>query len=62
MKKLLALALLAVVASGADAKTEKDSVNKNKPVFHCSQRTPHHKHKGSEQVGHLLGLFHLELL
>ena len=27
-----------------------------------NQRTPHHKYKGSEQGGHLLCLFHLELL
>ena len=40
MKKLLALALLAVVASGADAKTEKDSVNKNKPVFTVVKELP----------------------
>lgn len=33
MKKILALALVAMVAAGANAAEKKDSVNKNKPVF-----------------------------
>ena len=33
MKKLMTLALMALIASGAQAETKKDSVNKNKPVF-----------------------------
>lgn len=33
MKQILALALAAVIATGANAEEKKDSVNKNKPVF-----------------------------
>lgn len=33
MRKLLVIALLALVATGANAEEKKDSVNKNKPVF-----------------------------
>lgn len=33
MKKILTLALLALIATGANAEEKKDSVNKNKPVF-----------------------------
>ena len=33
MKKLMTLALMALIAGGAQAETKKDSVNKNKPVF-----------------------------
>ena len=33
MKKLMTLALMALIATGAQAEEKKDSVNKNKPVF-----------------------------
>lgn len=33
MKKLMTLALAAIVAAGAMAEEKKDSANKNKPVF-----------------------------
>ena len=33
MKKVLALALLALVTTGVSAKNKRNSVNKNKPVF-----------------------------
>lgn len=40
MKKLLTLALLALVALGANAEEKKDSVNKNKPVFTTIKENP----------------------
>ncbi|MCI1290844.1 MAG: C1 family peptidase [Prevotella sp.] len=40
MKKVLAFALLALFATGANAKVTKDSVNKNKPVFTVIKENP----------------------
>lgn len=40
MKKTIALALLAVLVTGANAETKKDSVNKNKPVFTVIKENP----------------------
>lgn len=40
MKKLLALALMAVIATGANAQEKKDSVNPNKPVFTVIKENP----------------------
>ncbi len=40
MKKILSLALLAMVAVGANAEEKKDSVNKNKPVFTVVKENP----------------------
>ena len=33
MKKVLALALLALITTGVSAENKRDSLNKNKPVF-----------------------------
>jgi aminopeptidase C len=40
MKKIMTLALLALVAVGAQAEEKKDSVNKNKPVFTVVKEIP----------------------
>ena len=40
MKKLIALALMAVIATGAKAEEKKDSVNPNKPVFTVIKKNP----------------------
>lgn len=40
MKKILTLALLAMIAVGANAEEKKDSVNKNKPVFTVVKENP----------------------
>ncbi|MBP1540565.1 MAG: aminopeptidase [Prevotella sp.] len=40
MKKLLSLALLALIAAGAHAAGKKDSVNSNKPVFTVVKQNP----------------------
>ncbi|MDY6266124.1 MAG: C1 family peptidase [Prevotella sp.] len=40
MKKLIALALMAVIATGAKAVEKKDSVNPNKPVFTVIKKNP----------------------
>ncbi len=40
MKKFLSLALLAMIAFGAQAEQKKDSVNKNKPVFTTIKENP----------------------
>ncbi len=40
MKKILTLALLAMIAVGANAEEKKDSVNKNKPVFTVVKESP----------------------
>ena len=40
MKKLLAFALLAIVATGAQAQEKKESANKNKPVFTVIKENP----------------------
>ena len=53
MKKIIALALLAVVATGANAKGKKQpKVDPNKPVFTIVKENPRY----------LLGLLYLELL
>ena len=40
MKKLFTLALLAVMALGANAQDKKDDANKNKPVFTVVKSNP----------------------
>ena len=40
MKKLFILALLAVMALGANAQDKKDDANKNKPVFTVVKSNP----------------------
>lgn len=40
MRKILAAALFAILATGANAKTAKDSVNPNKPVFTVIKENP----------------------
>ena len=39
MKKIMTLALMALIALGAQAEEKKDSVNKNKPVFTTIKET-----------------------
>ena len=40
MKKLFTLALLALLATGANAQDKKDDANKNKPVFTVVKSNP----------------------
>ena len=40
MKKLLTFALLALIATGAQAAKKKEAVNKNKPVFTVIKENP----------------------
>jgi C1A family cysteine protease len=40
MRKVLAIALMALCATGVNAKAAKDSVNKNKPVFTVIKENP----------------------
>ena len=40
MKKIMTMALMALIALGAQAEEKKDSVNKNKPVFTTIKENP----------------------
>ena len=40
MRKLMTLALFALIATGAQAEVKKDSVNKSKPVFTVIKENP----------------------
>ena len=56
MKKMLAIALMAMVATGAMAQDKAENSKNN------HQGTAHHKHQGPEPLWHLLGLLYFELL
>ena len=51
MKKLLTFALLALIATGAQAAKKKEAVNKNKPVFTVSKENPSTSIKGQSRSG-----------
>lgn len=67
MRKVLALALLVLFATGANAKVAKDSVNKNKPVFTVIKKNPITSIKDQNRSGtcwdySTLGFFESEIL
>ena len=51
MKKLLTFALLALIATGAQAAKKKEAVNKNKPVFTVIKENPITSIKGQNRSG-----------
>ena len=61
MKKILTFALLAMIATGAQAEEKKDSANKNKPVFTVIKENPI-LHQRPEPFGYVLGLLYSLLL
>ena len=51
MKKIMTLALLAMIAIGVQAEEKKDSVNKNKPVFTTIKQNPISRIKDQNRSG-----------
>ena len=51
MKKIMTLALMAMIAVGAQAEEKKDSVNKNKPVFTTIKENPISRIKDQNRSG-----------